>query len=455
MTFASQGLHKVVRFLIMILVIKHVGADMWGQIIIAMTVISYLMLASDFGDGIVASVFKLQDEKIEDTYLQLSAWKYCIVGVFSSCLFWALYAIQNKPLFALLGIYSLIICLRGLAPEWLFLRHEKTGVLNTFLFIRSFIQLSMLWIFRNHLDPTIFVFFEILAELIWLVFAFKIWPISRKRKFILPSAALFQQFFKLGLPIFLMNLAVIVHTSADIFILNIFEDHATVGSYSAVYKFVAFYYLLGSTLSIIFRARMARLLHSSRTYDVRQIISLVLKILFVFSLFYLFSSSLIIKPLLATFLSLPAINSMYVTELLGLYILFAFVSSVLVEYFVAAHRRKELFALAVTGAIVNVGSNFILIPIFSANGAALSTAIAEFVMMAWLFLRLDPLVSPKMTPLVIIQVLVPLVLVAVGIFTSLPVIWKSSLFILGLSFLISSRFISYTHSKKILSADVA
>lgn len=386
-TVFSQGVQKMVRFLIMVLMVQQTGANTWGQIVIAMTWITYLVMLADFGDSILASVFQIGDRQSESELLQIAFWKHLTVGLTSILVFSLLFASSQNQLYLYMAAYSAVLGFKGFSPEWVFYRNDRSGTLNILQATRSIIQLCVLWFLRSELTAILFIFLEICGEALWAVMSIFAWPTSTPRRLALPRLGRVNYYARIAFPVFIMNFAIILHTSADLFILNYFTSSYTVGLYSSVYRVVSFYYLVGTALTIIFRTRAARFIQNGEHEKTTNLLKICLKILYLLSLFYLALSASILKPLLTKLFKLPEIQSLYLVETLGLYILAAFTSAIFVEYFVAAQRRKELLAIAVLGAGTNIALNFLLIPHFSTIGAAISTILAECAMLIWLFSR--------------------------------------------------------------------
>lgn len=377
----SQSLHKVLRFLIMIVVIRNSGLETWGQIVVLMTWIAYGNTVVDWGQSVFASVHKINNHEVEYDLQALHFWKHSIfsaVTVLSSLL---VYKITNEIIWLYLTTYCSIFILKSLQPEWMYYRKQKPGTINTLLTLRSLFQLVLILIFDNKFSVLMFVISEIVSEILLIILSLKYWPLNRKFAFRIMDKSIIKELILKSTPFFLIGLAAFVHTNADIFILTwLTNDMALVGSYATSYRIVMFYYMIGGAFSVIFRTKAAKLIQSDLIDAYQNSLRINLKALFVLALFYVVLAASIIKPLMMLLFNLKEVNS-HVIEIMSLYVLFSFASIILGESLVAQGKSKKMLFIITIGATANVVLNFIMIPFWGGNGSALSTVIAELVIL--------------------------------------------------------------------------
>lgn len=380
----SQSASKIIRFLIMLYVIRSSNVELWGQIALLMTWISYFQTLSDFGLSTLASVNELKSKVTEHNYYSIHITKHVIISTILVIVF-TTSTTSNQWIW--LGIYSSILILKGISPEWMFYRNENAGFLNTANTIRNFGQLLFLIAMPYQLSIGIFVISELLFEAIYTVVLKTRVPhtiLDGIRKI---KINIWKRTFLDSGPVFIMSLAVFLHTNVDVFILDYLSTKETVGIYTSNYRVFMFYYMIGGTLSILFRTRAAYLIQEGNSRVIGQWMIANMKILFAISTFFLLICTTILKPLLILLFNDYKILDNQILTILSAYLIIAYISIILSERMLAIGRRKELLVITLTGATVNISLNLILIPIWGVNGAALSTFLAETVILLWLWIR--------------------------------------------------------------------
>lgn len=378
----SQSAHKVIRFLIMLFVIRQSGVDLWGQAILLMTWVAYGLTILDWGQSPLSAVHSLSDSNEEQNLLNLHFWKHSAAGLFFCSLFAVIYAWNQQHIWLYLGIYSSISFMKALAPEWVYYRNQKPGLLHLLLTMRSIFQILLLIFAPIQLTILTFIFSELLAELLFVV-STMIWRASTSRlQYTGFSLEKVRAFLQKSHAVFLMTLAVFLHTNADIFILGWITDSITVGVYATNYRIMLFYYMVGGALSIIYRTRAATFLQTNSTENLKVLVVSNWKVLFLMSSFFVAMTSSFLKPFMLIIFHNQDVVQHSILNILSIYVVISFVSIILSETLLASGARILLLKIVAVGALFNISLNLLLIPLFGGHGAALATLIAELLLLA-------------------------------------------------------------------------
>lgn len=233
---------------------------------------------------------------------------------------------------------------------------------------------------------------------------------------------LIRRTFRQASPLALSSVFIGIYFSIDTVMLSFWKDNETVGWYSADYRVV---FLLMTFVNLFFATTfpvISRLINrDNQTIRVilamsfRIIVSLVLPITIALSLFAPQFINLVFGMSY-----LPGANALSVL----IWTVFLSGISVIYSNTVLASGHNAIYAIGTAvGALFNLLLNFLLIPRWSLNGAAIATVAAEIVVLAFFYAYCNrrvinvPLEARLVTPALLSLGLVPLFLFA----RSLPV----------------------------------
>ena len=183
--------------------------------------------------------------------------------------------------------------------------------------------------------------------------------------------------------IFASSVAITLYVSSDTTILGLLKDDYAVGIYGVAVKIYTMVSGLISGLLVVTIPRLAMLIGKRRVKEYTHILQEVINTLSVLGL-----PAAVGLVMLSEEVILIIAGSKYLPGTLSLQIItwalvFSNFSTIFNQCVLIPVKResKTLRNTIITG-VVNVGLNFILIPLWSYNGTAFSTVIAEFMVMA-------------------------------------------------------------------------
>lgn len=204
----------------------------------------------------------------------------------------------------------------------------------------------------------------------------------------MPDFSSIKKYLSFGLPTLLSNMSYWAITSADKYLVGIFIGILAVGRYSPSYS-------LGSVISFFILPLSFVLFPAiSKLYDEMQIekVKIYLKYSTKYFLFIaipgVFGLSILSRQLLNIFSTNDiAQNAYFVTPFVALSILFYGICDIFGEIFVLHKKTKLAARIWGFAALLNIASNFILIPILGIKGAAIATlfSYAFALLVLWYF----------------------------------------------------------------------
>lgn len=195
-----------------------------------------------------------------------------------------------------------------------------------------------------------------------------------------------KEFLRYGAPLSLASLLTIVLVLSDRFILNHFMDLGVVGNYSLAYK------ITNIIQVIVVTSFMNAYVHVFyREMDNEESGRFYSKVLTYFSFVIMFMSMLIVVFSAEVIKVLSQTNADYWDSIqlipyLIIGVIIAGIRQIIVLPLTKDKKTKVISAITIAASFLNLGLNFLLIPRFSAVGAAVSTNIAQLFAMVYLYM---------------------------------------------------------------------
>ena len=182
--------------------------------------------------------------------------------------------------------------------------------------------------------------------------------------------------------IFATNIAVQIYVNSDTTMLGFLKDDYTVGVYSVSTKI---YSIVKSVLAAVMIVTIPRLSlylgkHMNDEYD--KLLYKVINVLIVFTLPVMVGLVMLSRNVILILSGQNYIRSTSSLQILCFGIVLSIFSSIFNQCVLIPYKREK-FSLysSVVSAIINIALNFILIPLMAEIGAAITTLVAEFLMM--------------------------------------------------------------------------
>lgn len=299
----------------------------------------------------------------------------------------------NKALFVVL---SSTISLNVIGVEWLYRALEQYSYITVRSLLFKLISLILMFVFvRNESDYIIYGAITVLSSVGSYIFNF-----INLRKYIniRPVGGYnFKQHYKMILVFFAMTVATTIYTNLDTVMLGLIKDKNEVGYYNAAVKIKSVLVGIVTSLGTVLLPRVSYYISNNMMSAFKTVTKKALNFVFlvavpvtVFFMMFAANSIYVVSgpafegSILPMIVIMPTVLLIGLTNILGIQILIP--------------MKKELIVLysECAGAVVDLVLNALLIPRFSATGAAIGTLAAELIVLVVQYAALSKIINPML-----------------------------------------------------------
>lgn len=379
---------KAISFFMLPLYTRMLTTSDYGQLDILQTTISLLIPLVTL--QVVEAVFRFSvDMRDKDSASKVltNGIFLCLIGMLITLLLFPIFN-NFEPFATYTTMFYLIMFLtifHGIIKQFVRgLEKIKTFVAADLIYTGSFVTFNIVFLVNLRMGLRGYFLSMVLAHLVaiivLIIFAnvFKYLNLKSFNKKLLKTMLIY------SIPLIPNGLMWWVMNVSDRYILTYFLGFDATGIYSVSYKFPSLITLMNS---IFF---MAWQLSAMQEYGKDGYDNFYKNIFGVLSSFLLLITAavlLILKPLMSVFVADAFYESWKYVPLLLVGTVFQAFSSFFGTNYTASKKTKGAFTTSVYGAIVNVGINLLLIPIWGIQAAAFSTMLAYLTM--WLLRIFD------------------------------------------------------------------
>lgn len=388
LNFAFNLLHTIVGLVFPIITFPYVSRilmpDGIGQVQFFQSIINYIAIFSALGIPLYAvkEIAKVRDDnekrsrtalEILFLFVSLTLIGYIIVAILCGVVS---KISDNIPLFLILSLHLILV---AIGAEWFYQGVEEFKYITLRSLIIRFCSLIALFIFvRDRDDLLVYALLLIIAEagnnLVNFFHLRKYITLQRVRLRDLNIKRHIQP----ALKIFILNVIVSVYVNLDSVMLGFMCNNTIVGYYTAATRITRALSGFTGALGGVLLPRMAYYISSGRTEEFKVLSSSTLSFIFMFTFpmtIGLFFVAPELVPVFSGRMFSPAIITL---QILSPLILFLGLSSIIgTKILYAQDKENIVIKSTILGALVNFALNFVLIPYFSQNGAAIASSIAE------------------------------------------------------------------------------
>lgn len=392
-----QGSNFIIPIIIMPFVIKRVGAEGFGEIALAQVIMTFFITISDYGFNLTATrevALKRGDVlSISKVLFSVLFSKFIIILILFCLLLAAVLCIPALRPYSLLYLLSFASIIgQGLLVNWLFQGIERMKFITyVTLFARLVFVILVLSFIRTRADNVYFIFFtgvgNMLAGLASIIVAFKL----LKLQVLLPTAAEVKNELKNGWHIMVSNLSVSTYMYINVLVLRFFTNDTVVGYFSIAEKIIfAARQLLGVYFQVIYPQVCQLALKS------KEQLFLFLKKNYLYFIFCMFLAGVLLlflaEPVVSYFISgsqaIPA-------EFLRIMAFVPFIVCLNIpsyQVLLAFNKKEVLLKIFITGALLNIILNLLLVQKWGAIGSSYVVLTTEVFITSCLiyFVNQDP-----------------------------------------------------------------
>lgn len=277
---------------------------------------------------------------------------------------------------SLLEIMSLNIFLTFLGVEWFYQGIEEYRYITTRSVIFRMISLVLIFILvKTKDDYIIYGAITILSTVGSNILNFLKLKTFTKLSF---KNLNIKRHLKPILTIFSMNIAISIYTNLDNVMLGYRSTEASVGLYSSGIKLVKLVLGIVTSLGAVMLPRISNYIHNGMENELKNLLDKAFKFIILLSLPCFLGLYLTSEEIILIFSGEGFKNAIPTMQYLTPIIIFIALSNFIgIQILYPRGEEKKVLISVIVGAIVNFSLNWILIPRYAQNGAAISTAIAE------------------------------------------------------------------------------
>ena len=386
---AIKGLMSIIFPLITFpYVSKVLGAKNLGRYNFSNSIISYLVLLAGLGistyairEGARIRAEKKEFERFTSEMLSINIWStagsYLIFIILLICV------PKFRDYRMLLVIFSLQIVFKTIGIEWIYSIYEDYAYITIRSIAFQIISLVLLFIFVKDKDDTciyalITVISTVGSNLLNFIHGRKYCKISIVKD---PN---WKKHIKPILILFAMSATVVVYVSSDITILGFLCDDFTVGIYSVSTKVYTIVKTVLSSVLIVSVPRLSALLGEDKKNAFWETSNDIYRIMITVVVPAIVGIIILRKEIVLVLSTNEFITATSSLALLCVALFFCMGAWFWGQCILIPTKKEDIvFRVTVVCALVNIILNFIMIPLWKENAAAITTIIAEGISFLW------------------------------------------------------------------------
>ena len=361
-----------------------------GKITFATSVINYFLLFTNLGIPLygIREIARTRENKVnlsksfsEILFLNLVT---TLIGIISLIIVLKLNLLGND--IRLFQIMSLNIIFTFIGVEWYFQGIEDYGYITKRSVLFKIISIILMLIFiKKENDIVIYVGILVLALVGSNILNFFK---ARKEVTISFKNLNLKKHLKPIFTIFSMNIAISIYTNLDSVMLGYRSSEYSLGIYSAASKMVHLVLGLLTSLGAVLLPRISNYIVNNHEKELKEILESTLTFLLALSIPCMIGIVLTAEEIIKIFSGNEFMEAVKTMKILSPRIFFIAFSNFLgIQILYPRGEEKKVLYSVIVGAIINFSLNWLLIPKYAQNGAAVATVIAEgFVLLIQIFL---------------------------------------------------------------------
>jgi len=358
-----------------------------GKINFSNSIISYFSLIAALG----VSTYAIREGagiRTNQKKLTEFANEIFTINVLSTLLSYLLLAIlivlsprlQNYML--LLFIQSIAIIFTTIGVDWIYSIYEDYFYITVRTLIFQLVSLILLFILVHtkedyYLYALVMVISNVGANILNFIHSRKYFKIK------LTKSLNLSKHIKSILIIFSTSIATTIYVNSDLTMLGLFSGDYSVGLYSVSVKIYMIVKLLMVTVVTVALPRLSFYIANGMNNEYNKTLSKIFNSLIILVIPAIVGINILCEEIILILSGKNYLEASSSLHILSISLIFS-ILAIFTTSAILLPMKKEIYILKATiiSAIVNVLLNFFLIPLFKENGAAISTVIAEFLVLS-------------------------------------------------------------------------
>jgi O-antigen/teichoic acid export membrane protein len=383
--FVSQS----VSFFVVVYLARILGPANYGDLSLALAVISYFNLLATFGLQTVGTREVARDQKNpQNAASKILSLRVCLATVAYLLLsIYGYYFVADSRLFYLLLLYGLTMLSSAWFLDWFFIGMEDIQSISIANALSSLCSSALIFLLVKDVNdiyyiPLIVFSGSVIASIYLLRLYKKIQPLRLVFDFLQ-----FRNLLRVSMPFAVTGLLAEIYGNIDMLMIGYFAGAAEVGFYSVAYKIV---FVLASIIGIYSQSTwpvMIRLFETDNQ-QLGDFLKQNLHSMIYFLLPIVVGGTILAHTMIIVFFGEAYEPAVLPFTLLLYYVFLMAISITMANFLLAIKQDKIYFKTLVLGAIINITVNFVLIPQWGSLGAAAVMVITELVILFFLLSQL-------------------------------------------------------------------
>lgn len=314
----------------------------------------------------------------------------------------------------LFAIYGLIILLNFINIDWLYQGLEDFEYITKRSFLIKLISVLLIYCFINTRDD-VYAFAVIFVMAYVGNYVFNVWNLRKNiswtinkievKKHLIPIASLA-----------LISISNEIYVAIDTIVLGFFSNSIAIAYYSNAMKIVKIVVSICTAMGVALLPRLVKLLQDGNTIEFKRIMKLSIRILIWFSTACSTGLLMISRELVIVIFGYEFESTYNVINIISCIIIFKSLSNLFLQILLSINMEKRTSYIYCFVIFISISINLLLVPKYSAQGAALSSAICEFIILTFLLNALKKELSIEIDKHFIIKSTIPLVVMVIGLY---------------------------------------
>jgi len=384
----ASGVSKLLKFILFIYIARILGATEYGKFTFAFAFIGLFIIFADLGlSQIITREFAREKEKEREFSAILSLKIFLSLGTLILILVGSFFIVPDPLIQRIILILAICLLIENFSGIiFSFLQARQKMEYQSFASILEALLVTGAGLFILFYFPSVqnLSYSYLFAALITFIFVLSFFHFKIQRLFLSLNKSIWQKFLSMSWPLALAGMAGAICSQTDSVMMGYFGQITQTGWYNAAYRIIGAALIPMGLIS----ASIFPVLSKSfgETKEKLQKIWDYYMELMIFLAIPLTIGGIVLAPKIIDFIYGPS----YIPSVLAFQILIIMAGTIFLYYpfyqiLVVFNQQKRLFWTVLSGAIINVILNSILIPKFSLYGAAVATVMTQLLISFLLF----------------------------------------------------------------------
>lgn len=211
------------------------------------------------------------------------------------------------------------------------------------------------------------------------------------------SKKLITPLIKLTLPFAILGVFGIFMTNIDTVIIGYFGNENMLGLFGAAQRPISILYIIPGFLSISILPVVSKMIKENQTERTTSLINIASRGSLMIALPLTIGGILVASPLMTNIFGVSYIGAISTFQILLATLLFVFPGTIFAEILIAQNKQKVFLITGISGALINIGLDLILIPKYGIAGSAIATLCAQAVVNIFFYLKVKQSLNITLT----------------------------------------------------------